>query len=120
MLRITVIDDDPEMGRLLKTLFELEGYQVTSVSRYQEVLPTIEQSAPDVVLMDVRVQGKETIDLMRQMSQDENLACIPVIMTSGMDLKEACLAAGAQAFVLKPFLPSEMTRTVTELLSEGK
>jgi CheY-like chemotaxis protein len=119
MLRITVIDDDPEMGRLLKTLFELEGYQVTSASKYQDVLPTITRAEPDVVLMDVRVQGKETIDLMRQMSQDKTMASIPVVMTSGMDRKEACLAAGAKAFVLKPFLPSEMTRMVTELLGEG-
>ena len=119
MPRITVIDDDPEMGRLLKTLFELEGYQVTSASKYQDILPTIKNAEPDIVLMDVRVQGKETIDLMRQICQDETMAPIPVVMTSGMDLKEACLAAGARAFVLKPFLPSEMTRMVTELLGEG-
>jgi CheY-like chemotaxis protein len=96
MPSITVIDDDPEMGRLLKTLFELEGYQVTLASRFRDILPTIRKAEPDVVLMDVRIQGEETIVLMRQMSQDEIIGSIPVVMTSGMDLKEACLAAGAR------------------------
>ncbi len=116
MNTILVIDDDQEMGRLLMTLFELEGYQVTVASQYYKIMPTLRQTRPDVVLMDVRVQGRETVELMRQIRQDEELSQIPVVMTSGMDVKRACLEAGATAFVLKPFLPSEMTKTVTDLL----
>jgi CheY-like chemotaxis protein len=116
MKKILVVDDDPEMGRLLRTLFELEGYEVTVTSRYPEILPSVRHTMPDIILLDVRVQDKETIELMRQLRQDDELAHIPVIMTSGMDVKTACLEAGAAQFVLKPFLPSDMTKIVVDLL----
>jgi len=116
MAKVLVIDDDREMGRLLRTLFELEGHQVTVASRYQDVLPTARQFHPDVVLMDVLLQGKETVELMHQMRQEKGLSHIPVVMTSGMDKRRECLEAGATEFVLKPFLPGEMVEIVKELL----
>jgi CheY-like chemotaxis protein len=113
---ILVIDDDQEMGRLLRTLFELEGYEVHVAAQYEDVMPSLAASCPDVVLLDVHLQGKETSGLMRQIRQDEQLSDIPVIMTSGMAIEDACLDAGATVFVPKPFLPSELTRVVKELL----
>lgn len=118
MDRILVIDDDREMGRLLRTLFELEGFEVHVAAEYDDVLPSLEVSNPDVVLLDVHLQGKETFGIMRHIRQDGQLNAIPVVMTSGMDIKDACLDAGATEFVVKPFLPSEMTRVVKELLSK--
>ena len=118
MDKILVIDDDQEMGRLLRTLFELEGYEVHVAAQYEDVVPALEASCPDVVLLDVHLQGKETFELMRHIRQDDQLSEIPVIMTSGMGIEDACLGAGATIFIAKPFLPSEMTRVVKELLSK--
>ncbi|MBN1178586.1 MAG: response regulator [Anaerolineae bacterium] len=117
MRKIVVIDDDQEMGRLLKTLFELEGFVVDVVAKYEEVMSAVQEAHPDVVLLDVHLQGKDTMGLMREMRQDDTLATIPVVMTSGMDVKEECMKAGATEFVVKPFLPSQMTQLVTALLS---
>jgi DNA-binding response OmpR family regulator len=114
--KIMVVDDDREMGRLLRTLFEMEGYQVSVVPVYEEILSTARQVMPDIVLMDVRLRGKETVDLMRQMRADVGLKRIPVVMTSGMDLGRECMEAGAKLFVLKPFLPDELVRTVGRLI----
>jgi len=111
-----VVDDDQQIGRLLKTLFELEGHEVVVACSYQEILPLLRQVVPDVVLMDVRVQNQETINLVRQIQQEEGLGDIPVAMTSGMDLRQECLEAGANLFILKPFLPDEVIRAVGDLL----
>jgi len=116
MKRIVIVDDDPQMGHLLRLLFEMEGYEVFVARQYQDILPTIRQAQPDVVLMDVRVQGRETLDLLREMRRDENLARIPVVMTSGMNCQRECLEAGANRFILKPFVPNEMVRTVDSLV----
>ncbi len=113
---IMVVDDDRNIGRLLKTLFELEGYHVVAASTCEEVLPLLRQTLPDVALMDVHVQGQETIELVRQMRQDEKSAHIPVVMTSAMDRRQECLAAGADLFIIKPFLPDELVQTVIDLL----
>jgi CheY-like chemotaxis protein len=113
-----VVDDDREMGRLLRTLFELEGYQVVLTRSYGEILDTLHRIQPDVVLMDVRVQGKETIDLLREIRQDEELAHTPVVMTSGMDRRRECTDAEADLFVLKPFLPDDLVQVVGRLLED--
>lgn len=116
MKRIVIVDDDPQMGHLLRLLFEMEGYEVFLARQYQDILPTIQQAQPDVVLMDVRVQGRETLDLLREMRRDKTLARIPVVMTSGMNCQRECLEAGANRFILKPFIPDEMVRTVDSLV----
>lgn len=116
MRKIVVVDDDPNMSRLMRILFELEGFEVITAQRYQEILPLIQQVRPDVVLMDVRVQGRETLDVVRQIRREPDLTNIPVVMTSGMDYRKQCLDAGANCFLLKPFVPDEIVRTVGTLL----
>jgi len=113
---IMVVDDDEDISRLLRTLFELEGHRVVVTSTYDEVLPLFRRSLPDAVLMDVLVQGRETIELIRQMRQEEGRAAqIPLVMTSAMDRSWECLEAGADLFVLKPFLPDELVQMVSSL-----
>lgn len=116
MRKIVIVDDDPHMSRLMRILFELEGFEVITVQHYQEILPIIQQARPDAVLMDVRVQGQETLDLVRQMRREPDLTDTPVVMTSGMDYRRQCLEAGANCFLLKPFVPDEMVKTVGTLL----
>lgn len=116
MRKIVVVDDDPNMSRLMRILFELEGFEVITAQRYQEILPLIQQVRPDVVLMDVRVQGRETLDVVRQIRREPDLTNIPVVMTSGMDYRKQCLDAGANCFLLKPCVPDEIVRTVGTLL----
>ncbi len=120
MRKIVIVDDDPNMSRLMRTLFELEGFEVVSAQRYQEILPVIQQVRPDAVLMDVRVQGKETLDVVRQMRQEPALTNIPVVMTSGMDYQKQCLEAGANGFMLKPFIPDEIIRMVGTLIGRAE
>ena len=107
------------MGRLMRMLFELEGYRVVATDAYEEVLPLLCQALPDVVLMDVRLQDQETIDLIHQMRQsDERVTRIPVVMTSAMDYRRRCLEAGADQFILKPFLPDKVVQEITSLSAQ--
>lgn len=119
MSTILVVDDDPEVGRLLGIIFELEGYQVALVTDYEEVLPVLRRDLPDVVVMDLRIQGRETTDLVRQMRREAKLAHIPVVMASGTDCSERCVEAGADLFVLKPFLPHQLIEAVSGLLEHS-
>lgn len=113
---IMLVEDNRDMGRLMRVLFELEGYRVVATNAYEEVLPLLCQALPDAVLMDVQIQGQETIALVRQMRKsDEKVAHIPVVMTSAMDYRRECLEAGADQFILKPFLPDEVVQEVAGL-----
>ena len=116
MITIMLVEDHHEIGRLMRTLFELEGYRVVATDSYEEILPLLSQTLPDVVFMDVRIDGRETIDLVRQMRQTDGiLARIPIAMTSAWDCGPECLEAGANEFIQKPFLPDQVVQEVGSL-----
>jgi CheY-like chemotaxis protein len=116
MSTILVVDDDPTFGGLIKTVFGLEGHEAVIVSKQEEVMPTARQVRPALVLMDLHVSRGDTLGVLRQLRADDALRAIPVVMTSGMDRSEECMAAGANIFILKPFRPSKLIEMVTNLV----
>ncbi len=120
MSTVLIVDDDQGMIRLLRTLFELEGFQVVTVSSFEDVLPTCREVRPDVILMDLRLRGQETLPLLQQIRREDGLSNIPVVMTSGMNCRTRCLDAGADLFLLKPFLPDELVQKVREVLRSSR
>lgn len=118
MNTILVVDDDKVFTTLLKTVFELEGYQAVVVNSQEDVVPTALQVKPALVMMDVHVSQGDTLGVLRELRADETLKAIPVVMTSGMDRSAECLTAGADLFMLKPFRPSELMTRVADLIQE--
>lgn len=117
MNTVLVVDDDPVFSRLLRTVLELEGYQVAAVTCREDVVPAVHQARPALVLMDVHVSRGDTLGVLRELRADETLKTMPVVMTSGMDRSDECLAAGADAFLLKPFRPSEALTVIAGLIN---
>ncbi|MCC7361075.1 MAG: response regulator [Anaerolineales bacterium] len=114
--KVLVVDDDRTMNTLLKTLLELDGFAVVMASRGEVVLPLALEERPDAVLMDVRIAEADGLDLLRQMRRHPELNTLPVIMCSGMDLEQESLIAGADAFILKPYPPEQLTSTLKKVL----
>ena len=116
MARIVIVDDDETFRRLLVTVLELEGHEPVAVTEPDEIIATVRQEEPALLLMDVHIGNQDTLGPLRDLRDDEALKDIPVIMTSGMDRRQECLDAGADRFVMKPFRPSEMIATIGELI----
>jgi DNA-binding response OmpR family regulator len=117
MSKIMIVDDDRATSTLLRTLFQIEGYEGLICPRPEEVLHMIGQAQPDLVLMDVHLADVDSIDILAEIRADRVIGSVPVIMTSGMDVEEKCLAAGASAFMLKPFKPSELMSLIRQQLT---
>jgi DNA-binding response OmpR family regulator len=116
MSTVVVVDDDQVFCGLLKTVFEFEGYQVVVVAWPDDVVSTVRQVRPALVLMDVHTGRGDTLGVLRELRADEALSRVSVVMTSGMDRSAECLAAGAHDFILKPFSPSELLTKVGDLV----
>ena len=116
MSRIMLVDDDRTMVALLQTLLELDGYEVIQPADFGDLTGSIKESHPSVVLMDVFLNSADGIELLREIRGDSELAGIPVVMTSGMDVSDQCKDAGASAFVLKPYDPEELASVLREQL----
>ncbi len=117
MKNVLVVDDDKTFTGLLKTVLELEGYQAVVVTSPDAVLPTARQTKPVLVLMDVHAGRRDTLSVLRELRADEALKSVAVVMVSGMDRAEECLACGADRFLLKPFRPSELLAVVSDLIN---
>jgi CheY-like chemotaxis protein len=109
MLKILLADDDYSMVALLKTLLGMEGYQVaTLLDQPGDVLENIRSAKPDILLIDIYLGDRNGLDIVRQIRRMPDLNSIRIIMSSGIDKTEESLAAGANAFMLKPYMPNEL------------
>ena len=116
MNTILVLDDDAVFTELLQTVFQLEGYEAVLVPSPAVCAAMVRDIQPALVLVDVHYSKERTFDLVRELRADETVGATPVLMTSGMDYQDESLAAGADAFLLKPFLPSDLMRITERLI----
>jgi DNA-binding response OmpR family regulator len=109
--RIMLVEDDATMQAVLRTLLEIEGYQVTLAStncQLNELVQSILEARPDLVLLDVHLRDISGVDVVKAVRAGGGATRI--IMTSGMDVKDRCMAAGADDFLLKPYMPDELMK----------
>jgi CheY-like chemotaxis protein len=109
MLKVLLADDDHTMVALLKTLLGMEGYQVvTLLDQAGDILENIRSAKPDILLIDIFLGSHNGLDIVRQIRQMPDMNRTRIIMASGIDKTEECLAAGADVFLLKPYMPNEL------------
>ncbi len=117
MAKVFIVDNDRTTVSLLKILLELDGHVVEIAGNPGAVLDEVRLAGPDVVLMDVFLTGGDGLDLLRRMRAAPDLAAVPVLMTSGMNLGDECSAAGADGFLLKPYAPEQLTEALQRTLA---
>jgi CheY-like chemotaxis protein len=117
MSKVMLVEDDATMRSLLKTLLELEGYQVISNSggKSEHILTMLDAEQPDYLIMDIYLRKINGIELLGQIRQKTDPTKLRIMMTSGMDMKDQCLSAGADAFLLKPYMPDELLKWLHEV-----
>ena len=115
MAKVLLAEDDQNMLFLLKTLLSLEGFAVVTLDVHSEdIVARARAEEPDAILMDVHLINKNGVDVLREMRQEEKLKQTFIVMASGMDLKERCLAAGANVFLLKPYMPDDLINALKQ------
>ncbi|HEY44368.1 MAG TPA: response regulator [Anaerolineae bacterium] len=118
MPKVFIIDDDQTMVYLLRTLLEMDGFEVAEVRDWDAILETVEVENPDLVLMDYFLPDLDGLELLTQLRADPNLAQVRIVMSSGMDVSDQCIAAGADAFLLKPYTPEQLVEVIKENVGE--
>jgi DNA-binding response OmpR family regulator len=119
MYKILLIEDDTTMLSLLTTLLEYEGYQVAPLNGEagaEEIMRKMRNERPQLILLDVHLPGLSGFDLVRRMRGDDALKSTKVLMSSGMNLSLECRQAGADGFILKPYMPDELVKTIRETI----
>lgn len=112
-----LVDDDRTTVKLLQTLLELDGFDVQVAMRGADVLPIVEQRVPDLVFMDYHLADMDGVTVLRSLRERPSYAALPIVMTSGLDVEDEALAAGATTFILKPFEPDELPTLFNSLIN---
>jgi DNA-binding response OmpR family regulator len=119
MKKILLAEDDPTMVSLLKMLLGLEGYLAVNITaENQDIIQLTREEHPDLILMDVHLGDQNGLEVVRELRKCKDVSGIKVIMTSGMNLKDDCQKAGADDFVMKPFMPDELLKKIRDSISE--
>ncbi|MCU0484905.1 MAG: response regulator [Anaerolineales bacterium] len=119
MPKVMIVEDDAAMLSLLTTLLEMEGFEVMKLGEVKTgaILEQLRKEFPDIILMDVYLRQINGLDLLKVIKQDEQVKTVRVIMSSGMDFCEQCLHAGADAFIMKPYMPEELINQLHRVMS---
>ena len=105
---ILAVDDNPDNRELLGRQLAKEGHTALLAGSGAKALAALESSAVDLVLLDLLMPGMNGSAVLRRIKANEAWRAIPVIMISGqrdMDGIIACIEAGADDYLLKPFNP---------------
>ena len=116
---LLIVDDEPQVRKLLETLLQHEGYQTLTASSGEEALLLVAQQPPDLILLDIMMPGMDGYDVASQLKGNAATANIPIIMLTALSESEARISGletGAEEFLSKPVEHIELWLRVRNLL----
>ena len=116
-MRVLLVDDDAGLRALLRTTFDVFDIEVDEAVSAEEARDLIAADPPDVIVLDVLMPGLDGIEFCRELKSGRETREIGVVLLSGTEggSRVAADAAGAEAFVPKPFSPLELLAVVERL-----
>lgn len=108
MFQVLVVEDDPGIRGVLRTLLEAEGYRVIEAMTADRALIDARSHRPDILLVDLGLPDGDGLTVIRQIRE---FSAVPIVVLSARTLeadKIAALDAGADDFVTKPFSSNEL------------
>ncbi len=121
--RILVVEDEAALGLLLGYNLEAEGYVVERVERGDEAELRLEESPPDLVILDWMLPGVSGLEICRRLRARETTRTLPVIMLTARGEegeRVRGLSVGADDYVVKPFSVPELMARVRALLRRAR
>lgn len=106
--RILLVDDEPHVLEVLRVTLEDFDFELLEATTGPQALERIQGDRPDLVVLDVMLPEKDGQEVCREVKADDSTRGIPVILLtarSQAEDREAGMAAGADAYLTKPFSP---------------
>jgi len=117
---LLVVDDEPEINKLVARIFEKRGYRVTSALDGAEALAAVRRQRPDLIMLDLNLPKIDGWEVCRQLKSDPATRAIPIIMLTAahanVDDAQIGLGLGADEYVAKPFVKAVLLHNVERLL----
>jgi DNA-binding response OmpR family regulator len=117
---IMVVDDEPEIARLVSRIFGKRGYRVVTCVDGADALEQIAAEPPDLILLDLNLPRVDGWEVCRRLKADSRTRAIPIVMMTAAHITpdDAVhgLELGADEYVIKPFVREVLVHNVERLL----
>ncbi len=113
---VLVVDDEPEIARLVRDYLERAGFAVVTAADGEEALRQARRRRPDLVILDLGLPGTDGLDIARALRRDGEVPIIMLTARTEESDRIAGLELGADDYVTKPFSPREMVARVRAVL----
>jgi DNA-binding response OmpR family regulator len=120
LVKILVVEDDPDISDLLKRVLESDGYEVEMATDSAGALRAVAEGEPDLVLLDVVLGGEDGRDLLVKLRQKSD---VPAVFLTGRGLEGdriAGLRMGADDYIVKPFSRGELSARIETVLRRAR
>ncbi|MEO8380398.1 MAG: response regulator [Acidobacteriota bacterium] len=116
---ILVIDDNPTNLKLVSDILEFEGYRILKASDAEQAQEIVEETLPDLILMDIALPGMDGLTLTRKLKAAERTRHILIVALTAFAMKgddEKAKAAGCDGYITKPIDTRRLSGLVTGYL----
>jgi DNA-binding response OmpR family regulator len=117
---VLVADDDEDILLLVTARLRREGYELVQARDGEQALALARERRPDLAVLDVGMPGLDGLEVLGEIRRDPEIAATRVLLLTAkaqeQDVRRG-FAAGADAYMKKPFSPSELAAKVAELLA---
>ncbi len=123
MSHVMIVDDDPDILRLVKTGLKKAGFEVSEAENAKAALFKIAKGKPDLLITDAMMPDKDGYELSRELRSVPETASLPIIMLTALQEEQDALKAfqdGVDDFVTKPFSMAVLRARVTALLNRTR
>jgi two-component system sensor histidine kinase/response regulator len=120
---LLVVDDQPTNRDVLSRRLERQGHTVVTANGGEEALAIMQETAFDLVLLDVMMPDMDGYEVLRRIKSDDRLQHIPVVMISAVEEMQSvvrCISAGAEDYLAKPFNPTLLQARIGACLEKKR
>jgi CheY-like chemotaxis protein len=112
--RVLIVDDEPDIRATVSAMLEIEGYEVAEAANGADALLALEERAPDVILLDMRMPVLDGWGFAAELRRRGHRTPI-VVMTAARDAAHWAAEIAAAAFVAKPFGFDDLIQAVEQV-----
>ena len=117
--RVLIVDDEPQITRVIKTVLSSQGYQVRTAAEGESALSSLNEWHPELVITDLYMPRMDGIELCRRIRAVSTVPIIVLSVKGEERAKVEALDSGADDYVTKPFGTDELLARVRAALRRG-
>lgn len=117
---VLVIDDEPKIRDVLRRYLIADGFEVAEAATGEEGLDRVRSIHPDVVVLDVRLPGKDGFEVLTELRRTSSVYVLMLTARTEEVDRLLGLSLGADDYVIKPFSPREVSARIKALLRRSR